>query len=751
MAALELLLLGFLGVLAAVGIPKLWQSPRTPLALWIAGWISASISGLLFLLRDELRWLGFLTFPLGTLFPWLILAGTLAWRDRPATRPIVAVALVLGAARAALAAAVGPGPSYALALAVEPAAVLAAAWVAWQAPKPPGGLRLGRTLAVSLVVLALAGAAHVFTVFRGVGPLLPLLAIWVVATPVLLGLQVQAGGAWARRELERARDELERRVAERTAELAQANASLREGELRWRTVSELGSDLSFAYRVAADGRVTVEWTTDAALRLTGYEVEELRRSRPRVIHPADRRRLTDILFRAEGGDFDCDFRIVRKDGEVRWLDTRFRVERDEPDGSTRILGAARDVTEARQAEDAHRRFERQAQESQRLESLGLLTGGIAHDSNNLLTVILGNTRLALTDLAGDSPLERRLLRIRAAAEHGAALTEQMLVYAGRSSHVRKPKDLSLLVADMLELLRASLPSRCQLRHELPADVWGELDDTQLRQVLLNLVTNAGESLGDAAGSVTVRTGKLGADRAALADARGAPDPEPGSYVFLDVVDDGPGMDAETQRRVFDPFFSTKFSGRGLGLAAVLGIVRGHGGVVKLTSGRGHGTCFRVLLPSAGELLVPEHGKPPEAETPAPARSGRVLVVDDEDAVLEIAEEFLAREGFDAVTAGSGREAVRTFAADPLGFDAAVIDLAMPDLSGERVAAEIRALRPALPLVLASGFSAELAAARCLELGAARFLHKPYEPDDLVRAVHSVLAAESDPDSSSGIA
>ena len=703
------------------------------------------------LLQHELRWLDLLTYPLGSLFPFLILAGTLAWLDRPATRPILLVALAVGAARAAAAAAFGPGPAYVLALALEPPAMLAAAWLAWRAPDPPGGRRFGRLLGASFVVLMLAGVAHIVALLHGVGPLLPLLSIWMVATPVLLGMQIQAGGVWARSQIERARDELEVRVAARTAELAQANASLRESELRWRTVSELGSDLSFAYRIEADGGSAVEWTTDAVFRLTGYQAEELLSLRPRVVHPADRARVIRALLVEGDGDCNLGFRIVRKDGGLRWLDARFRVERDGTGRIARVLGAARDVTEARDAEEAHRRFERQTQESQRLESLGLLTGGIAHDFNNLLTVVLGNTRLALTELAPDSPLERRLLRIRAAAEHGAALTEQMLVYAGRGSHVRKPSDLSRLVADMLELLRASLPARCELRHELAADAWGELDDTQLRQVLLNLATNAGESLGEGAGSVTIRTGKLNADGAYLADTRGVPDPEPGSYVFVEVADDGPGIEAETQRRVFDPFFSTKFSGRGLGLAAVLGIVRGHGGVVKLASGPGRGTCFRVLLPSAGELLVPVHGSPAEAEAAAPARSGRVLVVDDEDAVLEIAEEFLAREGFDAVTAGSGREAVRRFAAEPRGFDAAVIDLAMPDLSGERVAAEIRALRPDLPLVLASGFSAELAAARCLELGAARFLHKPYAPDDLVRAVRGVLGDDAELDASTPLA
>jgi PAS domain S-box-containing protein len=749
---LETLLFAVLSSFAVFGIPRLWNPRRSPFTLWIAGWLSASLAGLLLITDPELRWLDLATHPLGAMFPWLLLAGTLVWADRPTTRPLVLAGLAYGALRIALAVAFGPRAAYAAALALEPPVVLAAAWVAWRHPAPPGGRGAGRVLAVSLVLLAIAGAVHVAELVGGGGPSLLLIAIWLVGAPPLVGAQIQAGGAWMRRDIERARDALELRVRERTEDLARANAALRaevgerraaeqalrEQEERWRTVSELSSDISFSYRRHADGRIDVDWATDAVLEITGYELEEMTASRPRILHPADRLRVLAELPLRTGGEYHTRMRIVRKDGGVRWMDALFRVM-VEP-GSVRILGAARDVTEAQEAEEARRRLEHQVQESQRLESLGLLTGGIAHDFNNLLTVILGNARLALAERASGASPVRRLERMRAAAEHGAALTEQMLVYAGRGSLVRKPADLSRLVEDTLELVRASLPARCELADELLPDVWCEIDETQIRQVVLNLATNAGEALGDALGRVTIRTGLLRADAAYLADGRGAPDAAPGDYVYLEIADDGPGIDPATQRRIFDPFFTTKLAGRGLGLAAVLGIVRGHGGLVKVESGPGRGSRFRVLFPSAGQPLVASGPGAHSAASPPPGRSARVLVVDDEDAVLEVAGEFLTRAGFEVETAASGREGIERFARAPQAFAAAVVDLAMPDLSGERVAEALRALRPDVPLVLASGFSPEIAASRCLEISGAGFLRKPYAPDDLVRAIASALEA-----------
>ncbi len=751
---LEVALFAGLAGVAAAGLPRLWRAERSPLSVWLAGWISTCASGVLVVLTPELRWLQHLAHPLGTLFACLLLAGTLVYVGRPATRALVLAGLVFGAVRVALAVLQGPQAAYALGLA-EAAPVLAAAGVAWRCPAPPGGRRLGRLLAVSFVVLAGAGTFHLWNLMRGASVSLPLMASWIVLGPPLFGVQIRAGIAWLQRSLERDRNELEDRVRERTGELARSNASLllevaerraaekalRSSEERWRTVSELSSDLSFAFRVKPGGEVEEQWATDALERLTGYRPGEIEGDGSRQIwHPDDRQRVRrEVAALLGGGEGVISHRIVRKDGSLRWIETHLRVRRD-PDGTSDVVGAARDTTEAHEAERAQSRLELQMQESQRLESLGLLSGGIAHDFNNLLTVILGNARLALAAVPDPaSPLRRRLARIRAAAEHGAALTEQMLVYAGRGSHVRKATDLSRLVDGMLELARASLPDGTALRTELAQEVWAEVDETQLRQIVLNLVTNAGEALAGGEGTVSLRTGSVRAEAADLAGARGAPDLAPGAYVFLEVSDTGVGMDSATERRAFEPFFTTRPSGRGLGLAAVLGIVRGHGGAVKLTSAKGRGSTLRVLLPSAGEPLVATNG-PRETPPALPETShARVLVVDDQEGVLELASEYLGRAGFEVVTVGAGREAVARLSASPLGFDAAVVDLAMPGFPGERVAAELRAIRPGLPLVLASGFSPEVAAARCLELGAARFLRKPYEPEDLVQAVRGVLA------------
>jgi two-component system cell cycle sensor histidine kinase/response regulator CckA len=403
----------------------------------------------------------------------------------------------------------------------------------------------------------------------------------------------------------------------------------------------------------------------------------------------------------------------------------------------RVVGAARDVTEARRAEEERFRLERQVQEAQRLESLGLVTGGVAHDFNNLLAVILGNGRLALAELPVGHPLRPRLERMLAAAEHGAGLTEQMLVYAGRAPRAQKPVDLSWLVADMLDLARASLPPGVVLREELGPGVWVQGDETQLRQVVLNLVANAGEALDARPGRVEVRTRHAEASAEDLARGRGAPDLAPGRHALLEVVDDGGGMDAETRERVFEPFFTTKLSGRGLGLAAVLGIVRGHGGRVAVASEPGRGSCFRVWLPAGTARLSARAGAP---AAPRAARgAARVLVIDDQEPVLDLAREFLSRAGFAVEIALGGRAGLERIRAAAGDFDAVVLDLAMPELDGEQVGRALRALHPELPLLLVSGYEADLAAARYASLAPSRFLRKPFAREELAGALAELLA------------
>jgi CheY-like chemotaxis protein len=289
---------------------------------------------------------------------------------------------------------------------------------------------------------------------------------------------------------------------------------------------------------------------------------------------------------------------------------------------------------------------------------------------------------------------------------------------------------------MRELARAAAGARVHLRDSLTPEVWVNGDDTQLRQVVLNLVVNAGEAMAGTGGRIEVITRFVELESEDIVTLQGAPDLGPGRYVMLEVADDGPGMKEETRRRVFEPFFSTKLSGRGLGLAAVLGIVRAHGGGIGVESRPGTGTRFRVVLPSAAPDLDPR----PATSRPGTVagRLGRVLVIDDQEPVLELARELLGRAGYQAETALGGREGLARYRANPGGFDAVVLDLAMPDLDGAKVGRQLRRLRPDLPLLLVSGFSPDLAADTLTALEPVGFLRKPYGAEALTAALAELL-------------
>jgi len=352
-------------------------------------------------------------------------------------------------------------------------------------------------------------------------------------------------------------------------------------------------------------------------------------------------------------------------------------------------------------------------------------------------VILGNCRLLAMDLPQGAPARARLARIGSAADHAARLTEQMLIYAGKAPTNRKVIEVSRVAREMLELMQAVIPGECVLELDLAADARIEADDTQVRQVILNLVTNAAESLEGASGVVRLRTARIRAGASDLIGAYGTPDPQPGEYVLLEVRDSGCGMDAATRERIFEPFYTTKFSGRGMGLASVLGIVRAHAGAITLASEVGRGTAVRVLFPpSAG---VEEWMAPAAAAARAPVRGGRILVVDDDPAVLEVASELLDRAGFRVVSALGGREGVERLREDPAAVDAVLLDVAMPGVGGEQAFLEMRELRPDLPIVLATGYSEELASQRFSAPGSAGFLRKPFQPEELASCMRGALA------------
>ncbi len=340
--------------------------------------------------------------------------------------------------------------------------------------------------------------------------------------------------------LRRTHDDLELRVKKRTAQLHAAVTSLEEevserqriehelrlSEERWRNLSELSSDMSYAIAVEPDGSLTLEWITRAVSRITGYSVEEIeRRGWRSVIHPEDVERMAPLVTRTLEGEMqEIEGRIITRDGEVRWLRVLVTGARSPVDGKLRVLGAVRDVTEAQRAEEEKRRLEAQMLEAQKLESLGILAGGIAHDFNNLLAVILGNQTLAMANAEEGSRLAKQLDRIRSAGKHAEALANQMLAYSGKAAVSLKPFDLSGLVEEMRELLEASISKKCRLEISLdPGATVVEGDPTQLRQVIMNLVTNASEALQDRAGRVTVSTGLIGVDAAYLARTFGGGD------------------------------------------------------------------------------------------------------------------------------------------------------------------------------------------------------------------------------------
>jgi PAS domain S-box-containing protein len=410
---------------------------------------------------------------------------------------------------------------------------------------------------------------------------------------------------------------------------------------------------------------------------------------------------------------------------------------DEQGCCTHLVGTVRDVTEYRQ-------LEAQVQQTHKLESLGVLAGGIAHDFNNLLVGVLGNADLALNVLPVDSPALPLVRAILKAGQQASGLTNQLLAYSGKGRFVVEELDLNAVVRDIETLLRSSISKKVSLTlafaDGLPAI---KADVSQLRQIVLNFITNASEACGEQGGRIEITTESIECE-AAFLRSRGIGEELPaGRYVALRVSDDGCGMDAQTRERIFDPFFTTRPKGRGLGLAAVLGIVRGHGGTIWVESEVGAGTTFNVLFPALGHCA-----QPPVAsalvETDWPD-SGTVLVVDDVAMVRDLAMHALERFGFTVLCATDGAEAVEVFRDRHSEIDLVLLDLKMPNMDGEEAFECMRAIRDDVPVVLSSGYSEKELTEQFGDKGFAGFLHKPYRLAELKATLNRLLRRPARPD------
>lgn len=393
------------------------------------------------------------------------------------------------------------------------------------------------------------------------------------------------------------------------------------------------------------------------------------------------------------------------------------------------------VIDARNAEKKQRELERQMLEAQKMESLGLMAGGVAHDFNNLLVVILGNADLLKSLVSPESPAAGLVDEIGAASQRAADLCQQMLAFSGRGKLSQDQFDLSTLVSEMGQLLRSTISKdaeiECQVKSALPLM---EGDATQIRQIIMNLILNASEALAGGSGQILVNSDL----RHVRADSVpcGVPVPKSGQYLSLVVEDDGIGMDEETLARLFDPFFSTKFTGRGLGMAAVLGIVRAHEGGIQVESKKGRGTRFEVWFPVA--QAAPVAARPIPVKRPSWRGEGRVLFVDDDPNVLELGRRMLERIGFEVILASDGEQALAIFSERPSSIKLILLDLTMPGMGGHEVHAKIQGIDDRVPVIFSSGYTAQDVFDSVRPSQRCAFLQKPYTFDQLQTKLRQLL-------------
>jgi len=405
----------------------------------------------------------------------------------------------------------------------------------------------------------------------------------------------------------------------------------------------------------------------------------------------------------------------------------------------------RDITEQRRAEEEKRKLEEQVRQTQKLESLGVLAGGIAHDFNNLLMVVLGHTELALKEISPMSAARGSIVEIATAASRATELCRQMLAYAGKSSFALERTGVRELVEEMAHLLKTAISKKAILNLNLERGLPPiEADPSQIRQIVMNLIINASEAIGDLSGVITVSVGATRCDEEYLRRTELRQDLAPGLYVHLEVTDTGSGMDEMTRSRIFEPFFSTKFAGRGLGLAAVLGIVRAHKGALKVYSEPGKGTTFKILFPALAET---DDAAPPSDASPLAEWRGRgtILLVDDEESLLALGARMLEHLGFTVLTAMDGVQAVERFRERKKEIDLVLMDLTMPHMDGAEAFGELRRLRPDVRVVLTSGYSQEDVSARFAGKGLDGVLQKPFTLGKLRESLAVLMPMRQDMD------
>jgi PAS domain S-box-containing protein len=516
----------------------------------------------------------------------------------------------------------------------------------------------------------------------------------------------------------------------------QAEAALRESEERFRQIAETIEDV---FSIADPTNNHVLYVSPAYERIWGRSVQSLYTS-PRewfeAIHPQDRARVLEAAtIRQATGKYDLEYRIVRPDGQERWIrDVAYPI-RDESDRVSRIVGVARDITEQRLLEE-------QLRQAQKMEALGLLAGGVAHDFNNLLGAILGNAELARQDLDDAHPALESVREIVAAGHRGKDLAQRLLTFSRPQSAVLRPIALQSVVEEAVRLLRSTLPAGVQITLRCIARSTTILADaSQLHQVIINLATNAWQAMEEE------RVGRIDfeLDTCDVDDRLAALHPglTPGPHVLLSVTDTGRGMDAATRERIFEPFFTTKPPGRGtgLGLSVVHGIVRTHGGAISVEGEPGRGATFRLYFPmcAASAVRAAEDSGSAHRER---GRGEHILYLDDDEPLVYLAVRFLERLGYRVTGHTRADDALTAFRANPGDFDLVITDLSMSGMSGFNVATELMRIRADVPVVLCTGYLRPGDAEKARTLGIREIILKPNTVEEFGAVIRRILAPRS---------
>jgi PAS domain S-box-containing protein len=522
--------------------------------------------------------------------------------------------------------------------------------------------------------------------------------------------------------------------------------ALRESEEKYRRLVETICDWVWA----SDAEGCHTYSNPAVYKLLGYQITEVVGSSAfQFVHPDDEQPVREMVKNCiEQGVGWNNVAIARlhKDGSVRSFESSAIPILDTENHVTGFRGVDRDIVERKRLEAERLEIERKLLHAQKLESLAVMAGGIAHDFNNQLAVVLGNLKLALTNQDLDSATQKVIRSAVAAAKRSAELSRQMQIYTGNTLYHSAFLDLNELLEKNFSLLKLGGSNNVNLNLEINSTIppiKGDAD--QIQSLVMNILVNSSEAIGDQDGDVTLRTGVMDCDEAYLRRSRLEEKPESGRFIFLEVTDTGCGMDADAQHKLFDPFFTTKFWGRGLGMPEVMGIVKGHRGAIMVDSDVGKGSSVRVLFPVSNKFRTPGVQTRAAVVTKAPmpesvARRKTVLVIEDEEQVREFCCEWLNLLGYDTIAAVDGAEGVHVFSERMNEIDIVLLDFIMPRMNGIEAFEELIRIKPEVKVILCSGYTEEEIGQRFLGRQPACILHKPYEMDTLKAELGRLLGS-----------